>query len=69
MNKDENEQIIIIAGFNKRKLVSKPFPYVWQRIVRRTKAPPVGKFPKRNESPKQTEKIKAISSKGSFKLE
>ena len=63
------EQIIIEAGFNKRKLVSKPRAYFEQRIVRRTKAPPEGMPPSRKESPKESPKIQRISVTGILRLE
>ena len=59
----------IAAGWSKRKLVSKPFAYLSQRIVSKRKAPPVGVPPRRNESPKERPKIHRISENGMLKLE
>ena len=63
------EQIIIEAGFNKRKLVSKPRPYFEQMIVRSTKPPPDGVPPRRKERPKESPKSHKISTIGILRLE
>ena len=63
------EQIIIDAGFKSRKLVSKPRAYFEHKIVRRTKAPPAGIPPSRNESPNESPKIQRISVIGILRLE
>ena len=57
------------AGWSKRKLVSKPFAYLLHKIVRRMKAPPLGKPPKRNERPNEIPKIHKMSETGRLKLE
>lgn len=57
------------AGWSKRKLVSKPFAYWVHKIVRSINAPPLGKPPKRNESPNEIPKIHKISETGKLKLE
>ena len=68
-NRAPNEHIIIDAGCSNRKLVSNPFAYLSQRIVRRIKAPPVGSPPKRNESPNEIPKIQKTSVSGMLKVE
>ena len=68
-NKAAKEQIIIEAGLSSKKLVSKPRAYFEQRIVSRTKAPPAGMPPSRNERPNERPKIQRISDTGMLKLE
>ena len=63
------EQIITEAGFNRRKLVSKPRAYLEHKIVRSTKAPPEGMPPSRNERPNESPKIQRISVAGMLRLE
>ena len=63
------KQIINEAGFNKWKLVSKPFPYVSHKIVNKMKTPPLGIPPSKNESPNEAKKIHITSAKAMFKLE
>ncbi len=64
-----NEQMIIDAGFKRRKLVSKPRAYLEHKIVSKTKAPPEGIPPRRNESPNESPKIHKISVTGILRLE
>ncbi len=68
-NKVANEHIIKAAGFNNKKLVSKPRAYLVHKIVNSINAHPEGSPPKRNESPKETPKIHNTSVNGMLKLE
>ena len=64
-----NEQIIIEAGFKRRKLVSKPRAYFEHKIVSRTKDAPEGIPPSRKDNPNESPKIHRISVTGMLRLE